>query len=145
MLRQKCNIENRLLLEQLIQIVFQRFVIRILNASIIQHHFAIGQCENAIAQPHDDLAIGPRHRLRQILRESTVTLDLGVHRWRYPDEAIVAQNDRCAAREIVKMGLAPFDQRWEHFDQYALRQLAVFQTSGVKRQAAIDEYVLHFG
>lgn len=102
------------------------------------------QGQNAITQPHNDLTIGPRHRLCQVLRKAAITFDVCVDSRRYPDKPVVAKNNGRTARQIVEMCFAPFDQWRENGDQNALRQFAILQASCVQRQAAVDEDVLNF-
>lgn len=109
MLCQKGQIIDRFLFQQFIDFILQRFIVRILNARIEQHHFALCQCQYTVSQSNNHFAVRSWHWFAEILCKTAATFDIRIDRWRNPDETIVAQYHRCTARQIMEMCFASFD------------------------------------
>lgn len=92
-LGQKRNIKHSFLVQQLVHVVLERFLVRVQNARIVQQHLAVRQRQNAVPQPRNHLPILLRDGFVQVLRESTTVFTFGVHDGRYPDEPVVPQDD----------------------------------------------------
>lgn len=123
MLGQKRHIENRFLVQQLVHFVLDRFLEGVQNARIEEHHFAIGQCNDAVPKSRNNFSISSGNGFDKILCETAIAFDFGVYGRSNPYKSIVAQNNRGSAWEIVKMGFATLNQRWEHFDEDSLGEL----------------------
>lgn len=121
-LRLLADVVDGVLLEQLVGLVAQGLLVGVLDAGVVDHQLALGQCEDGVPQPGDHLPIRARHMLVQVLGESSLAafLLLALGR-RYPDVAIVAQDHGGAAGQVVEVHLAALDESGEHLDQDALR------------------------
>lgn len=123
MLGQERHIEYGFLVQQFVHFVLYRLLVSIEDARIEEHHLAVGQRNDAVPKSGDNFAIRSGDGFDEVLCESSVALDFGIDRRSDPDEAVVAQNDRGSAWQIVEMGFAAFDQRREDFDEDTLGEL----------------------
>lgn len=70
-LRLFANVVDNMLLQQFSWFVFQRLIVGVLNARVVQHQFALGQCQDAVAQACNNFSLAAWHHLAQVLGKAS--------------------------------------------------------------------------